>query len=792
MFSEELESALNEAFKEAQLKRHKVMTVEHLLLALLKNTLAVDILKDCRVDIEKLKVQLSDFIEDTYKPIDSFETSKDTQATIQFQRVVQRAAAHVQASGHNHMGRKKEINSINVLAAIFPEQDSQAAFLLKEHNVSRLDILKRLSQYYDGVRKSIGTPSASLPSEPDQGLEEDSASESLFTASDDEDIIGSPLEKFTVNLNKKAKKHTIDPLIGREEEVSRCIQIFCRRRKNNPLLVGEAGVGKTAIAEGLALRIISGQVPNELKDAVIYSLDLGALLAGTKYRGDFEKRLKALLQEIKKHKKAILFIDEIHTIIGAGAASGGVMDASNLIKPKLTSGELRCIGATTHQEFRTIFEKDKALTRRYQRIDIKEPSAEDTFKILQGLRPLLEEHHKLKITDSALKSAIKLSVRYLTDRFLPDKAIDLVDESAAHQMLLDPTKRKTLITSKEVEEATALITRLPINAITRTERQMLRDLTERLEEKIFGQRKAIEELVDAIKLSRSGLQDENRPVGSFIFAGPTGVGKTELCKKLAEELGLQLTRFDMSEYLEKHTVSRLIGAPPGYVGHDQGGAMTEAVHKNPHCIILLDEIEKAHPDLYPILLQIMDYGTLTDGLGRKTDFRHSLIVMTTNVGADLLDRSEMGFTAKTEMTDLDSALKRVFSPEFRNRLDAIVHFGPLAEKTIFQVVEKELSFLIERLGQKKVELHLEPLALKWIAQNGYDKKMGARPIKRLIKDKIAKPIADQILFGSIARGGSIYITVQNEEIALRYVGKRSQTKSLPVSSVIAIPSSLVH
>jgi len=707
--------------------------------------------------------------------------------------VVQRAAAHVQASGHNYPGRKKEINSINVLAAIYPEQDSQAAFLLKEHNVSRLDILKRLSQYYDGQRKVGGSSIPLSGSSPYPPHDEDSDIEPLFAGSDDDDSVGSPLEKFTVNLNKKAKKNAIDPLIGREEEVNRCIQIFCRRRKNNPLLVGEAGVGKTAIAEGLALRINQGLVPQEMKDAIIYSLDLGALLAGTKYRGDFEKRLKSLLQEMKKHKNAILFIDEIHTIIGAGAASGGVMDASNLIKPKLTSGELRCIGATTHQEFRSIFEKDKALTRRYQRVDIKEPSQEDTFKILQGLRPLLEEHHKMKITDAALKTAIKLSVRYMTDRFLPDKAIDLVDESAAHQFLTEPSKRKHTITPREVEETTALIARLPVSSVTRSERQVLKDLKQRLSDKIFGQINAIDEIVDAIKLSRSGLQDEDRPIGNFIFAGPTGVGKTELCKQLAVELGLTLTRFDMSEYLEKHTVSRLIGSPPGYIGHEQGGAMTEAVYKNPHCILLLDEIEKAHPDLYPILLQIMDYGTLTDGMSRKTDFRHCLIIMTTNVGAELMDRSDMGFMAKTEISDLDAALKKVFSPEFRNRLDAIVHFGALAEKTIFQVIEKELSCMIERLGKKKVALHLEPAALKWIAINGYDKKMGARPIKRLIKDKIAKPIADELLFGMIMHGGSIYVSVLNDEIVIKYLGKTTNaTKKLPAHQVIALPSSLVH
>ncbi len=786
IFSEELESALNESFKEAQLKRHRVITVEHLLLALLKNTMALEVMKECGVSVDVLRKELTDFIDETNRGIEPFEGNKETQATIAFQRVIQRAAAHVQASQHH--GKKKEINSINVLAAIFPEQDSQAAFLLKQHNLSRLDVLKKLSQYYDGQRNqstSTHTPlGSSLPEDTDD-------EQSLFMQ--DDDTAGSPLEKYTINLNKKAQKNQIDPLIGREEEVNRCIQIFCRRRKNNPLLVGEAGVGKTAIAEGLALKIMQKQVPPELQEVVIYSLDLGALLAGTKYRGDFEKRLKALLHEMKKNKKAILFIDEIHTIIGAGAASGGVMDASNLIKPKLTSGELRCIGATTHHEYRTIFEKDKALTRRYQKIDVKEPSLDDTLKILQGMRPLLEDHHQLKITDTALQSAIKLSVRYIPDRFLPDKAIDLVDEAAAYQMLRPGEKRKKQITSKEVEEATALITRLPLQTISRTEKQMLRDLKDRLGEKIFGQNQAIDELVSAIKLSRSGLHDPNRPVGCFVFAGPTGVGKTELSRQLAQEMGLQLLRFDMSEYLEKHTVSRLIGAPPGYIGHDQGGALTEAVTKNPHSIILLDEIEKAHPDLYPVLLQIMDYGTLSDGQGRKTDFRHAILIMTTNVGADILDRSQIGFMNSQVHHDLDEAVRRSFSPEFRNRLDAVVHFSPLSERTIFDVIHKELAFLIEKLSEKKVLLHIESSALKWIAKNGYDQKMGARPIKRLIKEKITKPLSDQLLFGDLVHGGEVYLTVLHDQIHLNCMSKKDKHSQVVTSSTLAVlPIAIVH
>ncbi len=749
MLSKELELTLNVAFNEARLKRHEFMTVEHLLLALIDNSLVFDILKACGANIDRLRADLLLFVDETTSLISSSDVGRDTQPTLGFQRVLQRAVFHVQSSG------KEEVNGANVLAAIFSEQDSQAVFLLKRENVSRLDIVNAMANI--------------LPDKSSKKIQNDDTEHNemeIFSEDDDDDSVGMSLEKYAINLNKKAKKGGVDPLIGREKEVERCIQTLCRRRKNNPLLVGEAGVGKTAIAEGLAKLIVEKKVPEELSDWTVYSLDLGALLAGTKYRGDFEKRLKNLLQELKKHKKSVLFIDEIHTIIGAGAASGGVMDASNLIKPKLSSGELRCIGATTYQEFRTIFEKDKALTRRFQRLDVLEPSEEDTLRILKGVRELLEDHHQLKIADNALKSAVTLSARYINDRFLPDKAIDLIDEAAAHQILIDPKKRKKIITSKEVEEATAQLTRLPLNTISKGERQMLKDLDINLKSKIFGQDEAIHELVDAIKLSRSGLNDERKPIGCFMFAGPTGVGKTELCKQLSEELGLHFMRFDMSEYLERHTVSRLVGAPPGYVGHDNGGIMTEAISKHPHSVVLLDEIEKAHPDIFPLLLQVMDHGTLTDTHGRKTDFRHTIIVMTTNIGADVLDRNVMGFMHQGTASDLDTSIKRVFSPEFRNRLDAVVHFKSLAKVTIFKVVKKEIDILAQRLKSKNIEIHLEESALNWLADNGYDSKMGARPIARIIKDKVAKSLADEVLFGALIQGGHVYIREVNGQLSI--------------------------
>jgi ATP-dependent Clp protease ATP-binding subunit ClpA len=782
MLSKELELALNVAFNEARLKRHELITVEHLLLALIDNSQVHQVLKNCGARIEHLRKELLQFIDETTPIIPSYESTRDTQPTLGFQRVLQRAVFHVQSSG------KDEVQAINVLSAVFSEQDSQAVYLLKKENVTRLDIVNYMAQQ---SKKNQNTPQQQILPPKTESLGQDL--EALFQ--DDDEPVTSPLEKFCVHLNKKVKSNKVDPLIGRQKEVDRAIQILCRRRKNNPLLVGEAGVGKTAIAEGLAQLIVEKKVPPEMENFEIYSLDLGALLAGTKYRGDFEKRLKALLNEIKKQKNAIIFIDEIHTIIGAGAASGGVMDASNLLKPKLTSGELRCIGATTFQEYRSIFEKDKALTRRFQRIDVEEPNDEDTLKILTGAAILLEEHHSVKIASSALKSAIYLSQRYITDRFLPDKAIDLLDEAAAHQKLQPQEMRKKVITSKEIEEVTAQMTRLPIQQVNKNDRKYLQTLKEKLQQQIFGQNKAIEQLVDAIKMARAGLNDPHRPMGCFLFAGPTGVGKTEICKQLALELGLEIQRFDMSEYLEKHTVSRLIGAPPGYVGHEQGGGLTEAINKNPYTILLLDEIEKAHPDIYPILLQIMDNGTLTDGMGRKTNFRQCLIVLTTNAGAEQLDKNTMGFTQQIDNKDLDAALKRVFSPELRNRLDAVVHFEPLAQTTILKVVQKEINELAAKLAPKKVEIEVDSEAMLWICQNGYDSKMGARPIKRLIREKIMKNITDELLFGQLTQGGKVFLRVVKSELSIECY-PRAKKSALPTNLQegvpIVIPISLIH
>lgn len=783
MLSKELELALNVAFNEARLKRHEFITVEHLLCALIDNSQVHNVLKNCGARVENLRKELQQFIEETTPVIPSYESTRDTQPTLGFQRVLQRAVFHVQSSG------KEEVQAINVLSAIFSEQDSQAVYLLKKENVSRLDIVNYMAQ--QAKKSPPQQPTQSFISAKQEQLGQDL--ESLFQ--DDDDPITSPLEKFCVHLNKKVKNNKVDPLIGRQKEIDRAIQILCRRRKNNPLLVGEAGVGKTAIAEGLAQLIVEKRVPPEMQNFEIYSLDLGALLAGTKYRGDFEKRLKALLGEIKKQKNAIIFIDEIHTIIGAGAASGGVMDASNLLKPKLTSGELRCIGATTFQEYRAIFEKDKALTRRFQRIDIEEPDTEDTLKIITGAAKLLEEHHDIKIAPSALKAAISLSKRYITDRFLPDKAIDLLDEAAAHQKLLATELRKKVITVKEIEEVTAQITRLPIQQLNKNDRKYLQGLREKLQSQIFGQNKAIDQLVDAIKMARAGLNDPNRPMGCFLFAGPTGVGKTEICKQLAKELGLELQRFDMSEYLEKHTVSRLIGAPPGYVGHDQGGALTESLNKNPYTVLLLDEIEKAHPDIYPILLQIMDHGMLTDGMGRKTNFRQCVIVLTTNAGAEQLDKNTMGFTQEIDHKDLDASLKKVFSPELRNRLDAIVHFEPLAQKTILQVIQKEINELAEKLQAKKVEIEVDSEAMLWICKNGYDSKMGARPIKRLIREKIMKAITDQLLFGNLTQGGKVFVRVLKNDLSIECFSKMKKSalsSNVQDSVPMSLPMPLIH
>ena len=774
MLSKELELTLNVAFNEARSKRHEFMTVEHLLLALLDNSQVYDVLKTCGADIDRLRSDLILFIDET-TPIINAHDVKETQPTMAFQRVLQRAVFYVQSAG------RSEVTGSNVLAAIFSEQDSQAVYFLKQENVTRLDVVNTLAQAPDGF---------------DEGGDSEEIDDIELDSSFDEDDDGAsfyPLEKYAVNLNRRAQKGSVDAVISREKEVKRLMQILCRRRKNNPLLVGEAGVGKTAIAEGLAQLITNGDVPEELSDCVVYSLDLGALLAGTKYRGDFEKRLKGLLNEVKKNKKAILFIDEIHTIIGAGAASGGVMDASNLIKPKLASGELRCIGATTYHEFRTVFEKDRALTRRFQKVDIKEPSEEQTVKILRGLRPKLEEHHKIKISDAALKAAVQLSKRYINDRFLPDKAIDLVDEASSLQVITEPKKRKSVITSREIEEVVSSTTQLPLQSISRSEKNQLKKLDQKMKEAIFGQDRAVNECFKVMKLARSGLRDPKKPIANLVFAGPTGVGKTELTKQLAKELNLKLIRFDMSEYNEKHTLSRLIGAPPGYVGHEAGGLLTEEVYKSPHSIVLLDEIEKAHPDIYPVLLQVMDHGTLTDGNGRKVDFRHVTLIMTTNAGAQVYEKGGYGFTHQADHGDFNAEIKKLFSPEFRNRLDGVIHFKPLDKAHVKRIVVKEIEFLSKRLASKSVQLEYHDDVVDWLANKGYDQKMGARPIERTVKEQMACPLSDELLFGAVSSGGKVYFCIENDEIKMMTFSKEELKKCyLPMSTTSAASHHIGH
>ncbi len=745
MLDKELEYTLNLAFKEARAKRHEFVTVEHLLIALLENSSAVEVLRACGANVNRLRNNLAEFVDKTTPVIPVHIHDRDTQPTLGFQRVLQRAVFHVQSSG------KTEVSGANVLAAIFSEQESQSVYLIRQENVSRLDVINYISH---GTTKSRpmreGDQFSGHYMEEGDGLQEDTNA--------------SPLEQFTTNLNNRAKVGMIDPLIGREDEVERTIQILCRRRKNNPLLIGEAGVGKTAIAEGLARFIIEKKVPSVLEDAVIYALDLGSLLAGTKYRGDFEKRLKAVLHQLKEQKGAILFIDEIHTIIGAGAASGGLMDVSNLIKPLLASGELTCIGSTTYKEYRGIFEKDHALARRFQKIDVKEPTIEQTIEILKGLRSRFETHHGVKYSDAALEAAAKLSARYISDRRLPDKAIDLVDEVAAYQYLVPEPNRKKIIETSDIEKVVAKIARVPERNVSTSDRESLRNLVRDLKMMIFGQDEAIEILGAAVRLARSGLRDPIKPIGSFLFSGPTGVGKTEVSKQLAKILGVELIRFDMSEYMERHTVSRLIGAPPGYVGYDEGGLLTEAVNKHPHSIVLLDEIEKAHPDVYNLLLQIMDHGTLTDTNGRKTDFRHTLLIMTSNAGADLMDRNIIGFTPQEDGSDVATAVNRVFSPEFRNRLDAMIQFKSLDNKTILHVVNKFLMELEVQLETKHVVLEIDEEARAWLAKNGYDKKMGARPMARLIQEQVKRPLAEELLFGKLDKGGHVTVTVEKDKL----------------------------
>jgi len=748
VLDKELEYTLNLAFKEARAKRHEFVTVEHLLIALLDNGSAAEVLKACGAHLNRLRNNLIEFIDRTTPVIPLHIHDRDTQPTLGFQRVLQRAVFHVQSSG------KTDVTGANVLAAIFSEQESQSVYLIRQENVTRLDVINFLSH---------GSAKLKTALKDDQGTQRFIEENETST---DEGGSGnfSPLEQFTTNLITRARQGMIDPLIGRSEEVERTIQVLCRRRKNNPLLVGEAGVGKTAIAEGLARLIVDKQVPEVLENSVIYSLDLGSLLAGTKYRGDFEKRLKSVLHQLKEQKGAILFIDEIHTIIGAGAASGGLMDVSNLIKPLLASGDLTCIGSTTYKEYRGIFEKDHALARRFQKIDIKEPTVEQTIDILKGLRDRLELHHGVKYTDEALIAAAHLSARYISDRRLPDKAIDLVDEVAAYQYLLPEASRKRIIDTTDIEKVVAKIARIPERNISTSDREILKNLTRDLKMMIYGQDEAIETLGAAVRLARSGLRDPQKPIGSFLFAGPTGVGKTEVCRQLAKLLGIELIRFDMSEYMERHTVSRLIGAPPGYVGYDEGGLLTEAVNKHPHSIVLLDEIEKAHPDVYNLLLQIMDHGTLTDTNGRKTDFRHTILIMTSNAGADLLDKVNIGFTPTENTSDLTTAVNRLFTPEFRNRLDTVIQFAPLESKIILHVVNKFLMELEVQLEPKQVLLEVDEEARAWLAKHGYDKKMGARPMARLIQEKIKRPLAEELLFGKLNKGGHVVITVDNEEL----------------------------
>ena len=749
MLSKDLEMTLNQAFKGARSKRHEFMTVEHLLLALLDNEIAAKVLKACGTDLVRLRNDLTDFVDSTTPLIPEGDSSRETQPTLGFQRVLQRAVFHVQSSG------KKEVTGANVLVAIFSEQESQAVYFLKQQSVARLDVVNFITH---GISKV-----SDLNSE--QGGEQTREQQ-------DEDQVGgdgerSPLDAYATNLNEEARTGRIDPLVGRFDEVERVAQILTRRRKNNPLLVGESGVGKTAIAEGLAKLIVDGQVPEILKESVVYSLDLGSLLAGTKYRGDFEKRFKGLLAELKKRPHAILFIDEIHTIIGAGAASGGVMDASNLLKPLLTSGQMRCIGSTTFQEYRGIFEKDRALSRRFQKVDVLEPSVEDAYLILKGLKSRFEDHHGLRYTDKALQAAAELSARYITDRFLPDKAIDVIDEAGAYQQLQPVSKRKRVINVPEIEAVVAKIARIPPKTVSSDDKEVLQKLEDNLKMVVFGQDAAIAALATSIKLARAGLKPVEKPIGSFLLAGPTGVGKTEVSRQLAKLLGLELIRFDMSEYMERHTVSRLIGAPPGYIGFDQGGLLTDAVTKHPHSVVLLDEIEKAHPDVFNLLLQVMDHGALTDNNGRKADFRNVILIMTTNAGAENISRRSIGFTEQDHATDAMEAITRMFTPEFRNRLDAIVQFSALPESVVLNVVDKFLVELQSQLDDKRVHLLVDDDARQWLVTKGYDKTMGARPMARIIQEHIKKPLAEKVLFGDLSdKGGTVHVSVKGDELLL--------------------------
>ncbi len=743
MLSRELELTLNLAFRDARGKRHEFITVEHLLLALLDNESAVSALHACGAEMPTLRRELQTYVDDATPLLPVPDGGRETQPTLGFQRVLQRAVFHVQSSG------RREVNGANVLVAIFSEQESQAVFLLKQQGINRLDVVNYLS-HGGGQRE-----------------EESRDGEQADVEAAPDAVADTALHNYTVNLNEMAKKGKLDPLVGREPEIERAIQVLCRRRKNNPVLVGEPGVGKTAIAEGLAWLIVEGKVPEAIAGATVYSLDIGALLAGTKYRGDFEKRFKALINELTDHAGAVLFIDEIHTIIGAGSAGGGVLDVSNLLKPALANGTLKCMGSTTYQEYRNLFEKDGALSRRFHKIDVAEPSVDETYRILRGLKSRFEEHHGIRYADKALLTAASLADRYIHERYLPDKAIDLIDEAGAYQRLQPPSRRKKVIGVGEIEEMVAKVARIPAKAVSSNDKESLRNLERDLKMTVFGQDVAIDALSAAIKLSRAGLKSPEKPIGCFLFAGPTGVGKTEVTKQLARTLGIELVRFDMSEYMERHTVSRLIGAPPGYVGYDQGGLLTEAIVKHPHCVLLLDEIEKAHPEVFNLLLQVMDHGTLTDNNGRKADFRHVILVMTTNAGAEQVSRASIGFTLQDHSSDGMEILKKSFTPEFRNRLDGIIQFASLDPLVIGSVVDKFLVELQAQLDDKHVQLDVDIDARAWLAEKGYDRLMGARPMARVIQEQLKKPLAELILFGVLAeKGGKVHVSVADDQLKL--------------------------
>ncbi|WP_411891230.1 ATP-dependent Clp protease ATP-binding subunit ClpA [Yoonia sp. SDW83-1] len=752
-FSTTLEQSIHGALALANARKHELATLEHLLLALIDEPDAARVMRACSVNLDELRKDLEQFIEDDLSTLITDVEGSEAVPTAAFQRVIQRAAIHVQSSGRN------EVTGANVLVAIFAERESNAAYFLQEQDMTRYDAVNFIAH---GVAKDP----AFGESRPVTGSAEEGETVSVGADGDEKE---SALAKYCVDLNAKATKGDVDPLIGRAHEVERCIQVLCRRRKNNPLLVGDPGVGKTAIAEGLAFKIVNGETPEVLASATIYSLDMGALLAGTRYRGDFEERLKAVMSEMENHPDAVLFIDEIHTVIGAGATSGGAMDASNLLKPALQGGKLRCMGSTTYKEFRQHFEKDRALSRRFQKIDVTEPSVPDSIKILQGLKPYFEEHHSIKYTADAIKTAVELSARYINDRKLPDKAIDVIDEAGAAQHLVAESKRRKTIGTKEIENVVAKIARIPPKNVSKDDAEVLKDLEKTLKRVVFGQDTAIEALSSAIKLARAGLREPEKPIGNYLFAGPTGVGKTEVAKQLASTLGVELLRFDMSEYMEKHAVSRLIGAPPGYVGFDQGGMLTDGVDQNPHCVLLLDEMEKAHPDVYNILLQVMDHGKLTDHNGRTTDFRNVIIIMTSNAGAAEMSKNAMGFGREARTGEDTAAIERTFTPEFRNRLDAIISFGALPKPVIMQVVEKFVLQLEAQLIDRNVHIELTPGAAEWLADKGYDEKMGARPLGRVIQEHIKKPLAEELLFGKLVKGGIVKVGVKKGALELKYL-----------------------